>query len=169
MMNRPFALFCAALSAGLVARSAAAQSDAAKDIVKIEIATATYLRDSLPTSGVVFETRVKRGPGTGGWVEARSAERVRAIATALRATPGHTDSIHVCNGASPSSCSLRNTSAIVAIFDPIISGSTAHVTVRRLDSTHLKRVPVRRLDLVVELVREAGKWRVVGSRMISVT
>lgn len=169
-------VFGATVGAAVFPRPLAAQRDSVQDVRDIEVATATYLRGTLwasgsfalPATGLVFETRTEHGYGH--WVETRSAERIQAILGALRATAGHTDSILVCTTPrDPSTCGLRHASALVAILDPVVSRDTARVVVRREHPTGLSRVPLQRVEVSVTLVRESGKWRVVGSRILSIT
>ena len=142
-----------------------AQSVGEQELIQIDLAVANYLRPLLPKGGVVFEPRVQTN---GGWIASRSQLRLDALATVLRATAAHHDSIYVC-GLTPSDCTLRNTNTLIAFSEPVISGNTAIVRIERLDRSGLQRIPVTRRNSELRLVREGAGWRVVSSTVTSET
>jgi hypothetical protein len=135
------------------------------DAMAIDAAVAKYLRPSLPSTGVAFETRTKIRHE---WVESRSSARVVAFATALRAVPVHHDTVYVCSG-DPSTCALRNVRTLLSFTNATITGTTAVVRVSRLDCSGYKRIPVTGHDFELHLVRDGKTWRVASQKELRIT
>ena len=159
---------CATVALAIALRGGigGAQSSTEAEANAIDAAVASFLRSSLPTSGVAFETRAKVG---GGWTESRSASRIEALARALPGVPVHQDTMIRC-GELPSSCSLRGgVRTLLSFADARVSGTSATVRASRVDMTGYTRIPLSRQEFELHLIREGSAWRVVSKRVLSST
>lgn len=142
-----------------------AQTSPKAEFMAIDAAVASYLGPKLPKSGVVFEARIRTAHG---WGAQRSPARLSALSALGKSA--HRDSIYTCERGLPSSCTLRNARALVALSDPIISGdASAVVHVELLTLSGLPRIPVTRKNTQLRLVKERTGWRVVSSEVTSIT
>jgi hypothetical protein len=130
----------------------------------IDAAIAQHLKPSLGSGGIVLEPRVKRDDG---WADVRDPARVDALAKALGAMQGQSDTIYVCTGLSPSGCYFRGSArTIVSFSEPLVNDDSAVVHMERLDYHGGGGVPVSVLDTDLYLTRTNDHWRVVSEKKI---
>lgn len=164
---KPVTLLLVAVAMTLTHLAACAQTSTDGDAMAIDAAVAKYLRPSLPSTGVAFETRTKIRQE---WVESRSSARLGVFAKALQAVPVHHDTVYVCSDRfDPTTCALRNMRTLMSFTDATITGTTAVVRVSRLDSSGYKRIPVTGHDFELHLVRDGKTWRVVSQKELRIT
>lgn len=146
------------------AKSVRAQMGSA-DSIKIQVAVATFARDSLSLREAKFESRVTRGRTV---LPERDATRNAAIGRALNATPAHQEEVLECGRQATIKCTLK-VDDFVTIQEPVINGRSATVVVSHMKRSGMERIPITSIEYLLTLRQLGSDWVVSSKKMLSIS
>lgn len=135
----------------------------------VVVAALRHVSAELPMGVKYLNTRPLRDDTVGkaaGFMESRSDERNRALASTAGLRSAHEEDVRECgNGA----CRIRDGVAVISVGEPRLRGDSAQIRVRVEYETNSEHVPLAQYESILILRRQKSVWSVVKEELLRIT